>query len=72
MITKKQLALKIGESIRKVRTEKKISQEALADSAGFYRTYVGHVEVGRYMPSAYTLYKLAKALKVKSSEILPF
>ena len=72
MLNKKQLAQKIGEKIREKREERGLSQEELAHRAGLYRTYVGHIEVGRYMPSAYTLYKLIKALKIRSSDILPF
>lgn len=72
MLSKTALAKAIGKSIREQRERKKVSQEELADKAGLYRTYIGHVEVGRYMPSAYTLYKIAKALNIKSSDILPF
>ena len=72
MISKKWLSQKIGENLKKAREKEGLSQEALADKAGLYRTYVGHIEVGRYMPSAYTIYRLSKALGIKSSEILPF
>lgn len=72
MVGKKSLAQKIGENLKHLRERQDLSQEALADKAGLYRTYIGHIEVGRYMPSAYTIYKITKALDVKSSEILPF
>ncbi|NCS97520.1 MAG: helix-turn-helix transcriptional regulator [Candidatus Pacebacteria bacterium] len=62
----------VGDEIRKHREESGLSQEELSAKAGLYRTYVGHVEVGRYTPSIYTLFKIARALKVKVSEIIPF
>jgi len=62
----------VGEEIRKARLKTGMSQEDLSDKAGFYRTYAGHIEVGRYTPSIYTLYKIAKALKVKVSTLIPF
>ena len=48
-----------------------MGQEALAHEAGLYRTYVGHIETGKYSPSAYIVYKIAKALKVNVSELYP-
>jgi len=72
MVGKQSLAQKIGENLKILREKRKLSQEELADKAGLYRTYIGHIEVGRYMPSAYTIYKIVKALGVKSSDILPF
>ena len=72
MLSKTRLQKIIGKRIRTIREEKGYSQEELAEKAGVYRTYVGHVEVGKYMPSAYTLYKFSKALGVKAVELLPF
>ncbi len=72
MLGKEKLSEKVGNKIRSAREKAGISQEELSARAGFYRTYVGHVEVGRYTPSVYTIYKIAKALKVDSSELLPF
>lgn len=72
MLSNKQLAQAIGKRLKQAREDADISQEELAYRAGFYRTYIGHIEVGRYMPSAYTLYKIAKALKISSSDLLPF
>lgn len=72
MEEKQRVAQAVGEEIKKARLKAGMSQEELSDKAGFYRTYAGHVEVGRYTPSVYTLYKIAKALKVKASSLLPF
>lgn len=72
MYDKQKVTELVGDSIRKQREEAGLSQEELSAKADLYRTYVGHVEVGRYTPSIYTLYKIARALKVKVSEIIPF
>lgn len=71
MLNKGKFTQIVGDNIRKVREEKNISQEELADEAGLYRTYVGHLEKARYSPSAYILYKLAKVLKVDVSKFFP-
>lgn len=47
-----------------MRQKRDMSQEELADKAGLYRTYVGHIENGRYNPSVYILYKIVKALDI--------
>ncbi len=72
MLSKEKLAQAIGKKLKTARENVDMSQEDLAYRAGFYRTYIGHIEVGRYMPSAYTLYKIAKALNISSDELLPF
>ncbi len=72
MNDKQKVSETVGNEIRKAREKVGISQEELSSRAGFYRTYAGHVEVGRYTPSIYTLYKIAKALKIKVSSLIPF
>lgn len=72
MEEKKKIAQAVGEEIKKARVKAGMSQEELSYKAGFYRTYAGHVEVGRYTPSVYTIFKIAKALKVKASSLIPF
>lgn len=61
---------KIAEKVRKIRKERNISQEELAFKAGLNRAYVGYIERGERKPSVETLAKLAKALKIKMSELL--
>lgn len=62
MKNKDQFTKYVANRIREIREKKKMSQEELADKANLYRTYVGHIENGRYSPSAYVLYKLLFAL----------
>ncbi len=72
MLNKRTFTEQIARKIKEFRLSKKLSQEELADQAELYRTYIGHLENGRYSASGYVLYKIAQALKVSSKELLPF
>jgi transcriptional regulator with XRE-family HTH domain len=61
---------KVGERVRHEREKRKLSQEELADLAGFYRTYIGHIETGAYSPSMFTLWRIAQALKIDLSKLV--
>jgi len=71
MLSKSEFTAEASKRIKKWRIKRNISQEELAHHAGLYRTYVGHLENSKYSPSAYVLYKIATALKVKVSEFFP-
>lgn len=71
MLSKKEFTTEVGKRIKKWRVKRNVSQEELADRAGLYRTYVGHLENARYSPSAYILYKLALVLKINVSDFFP-
>lgn len=70
MISKDKFTEQFASKLQRVRERKKMSQEELAEKAELYRTYVGHLENGRYSPSAYVVMKLARALKIDPSELL--
>jgi len=61
---------KVGARVRHEREKRKLSQEELADIAGFYRTYIGHIETGAYSPSMFTLWRIAQALKIDLSKLV--
>lgn len=71
MLTKEAFTSKLAEKIKKAREESGMSQEELAHQAGLYRTYVGHLENAKYTPTAYVIYKISKALKIKADDLLP-
>ena len=71
-ITHREVLQKFGDNLQKVRKSQDISQEELAAKLSMHRTYVGMIERGERNPTIRTLYKIAKALKVKSSDLLPF
>jgi DNA-binding XRE family transcriptional regulator len=70
MLTKDQFTKKLAKRVRQLREEKGMSQEELAEEAGLYRTYVGHIENGRYSPSIYVIYKIGKALGLNISDFI--
>ncbi|MGD0443479.1 MAG: helix-turn-helix transcriptional regulator [Edaphobacter sp.] len=57
-------------NIRRLRAERSISQEELADQAGLHRTYVGSIERSERNVSIDNIAKLAAALSVKVSDLL--
>jgi len=59
----------ICKRIKKYRSEFGMTQEDLAEKVGVSRVYIGYVEQGRNTPSLEILEKIAKALKVKLSDI---
>ncbi len=67
---KKEFAERLAKRLREARKSKKLSQEELAHRAGYYRTYVGHIETATYSPSAHTIWRLAKAMDVDPGELL--
>ena len=71
-ITHTHILKKFGTKLQKVRKSKGISQEELAAQLSMHRVYIGMIERGERNPTIRTLYKIAKALKVDSSELLPF
>lgn len=61
---------KIGANIKKLRIEKNISQEKLAELSDLDRTYVQSIEKGDRNISVEVLLKLAKGLNIEVVEIL--
>ena len=60
----------VGKRLREVREKSGLSQEQLSERAGYYRTYVGHIENGKHSPSVHTIWRLAKVMKVDLGELL--
>lgn len=66
-----ELSIKIGQLIRKKRTENRITQESLALQCGIDRSYMGRIERGEVNITILKLYEIAKILKVDPKELLP-
>jgi transcriptional regulator with XRE-family HTH domain len=64
------IAQKLGVRIKKLRTEKGLSQEGLAFEADLHRTYISHVERGSRNITIQGLCKIAKGLEIEPFEIL--
>ena len=63
---------KFGDRIKKLRVDKKLSQEEIAHRAGVHRTYLGGIERGERNPSLRNIAALAKALGVNLSELFRY
>ncbi len=59
-----------GQTVRRLRTERRWTQEDLAEAAGLTTTYVGQVERGDKVPSLTVVLKLARGLSVSPAEVL--
>lgn len=62
----------LGKNLKKARLRAKMTQQEVADKAGVHVNYYARIERGEVNPSQEKLYGIVKALKVKSSEILPY
>ncbi len=67
---KNELVLK--NKIKKYRTEKKLSQQELADMVGVSRNTISSLETGQYEPTAKLAYVLAIALDKKFEDLFYF
>src|SRR5207247_3088975 len=54
----------IGDRLRELREEKKLSQGDMEERTGLFRCYVSRVENGHTVPAIETLEKMARALEV--------
>ena len=57
-------------NVRRLRTERGLSQEDLAEAAGVHRTYIGMLERGEKNVTIYNIERIARALQVKASSLL--
>jgi transcriptional regulator with XRE-family HTH domain len=60
----------MGMTLKKLRTAKGLSQDALAKRAKITREYVNKLEAGHYDPTVGVLQRLAKALGVPVTALL--
>ena len=61
-----------GKNLRGIREQKKLSQEEVAKAIGISVTYYAGIERGEENPTFAVIRHICKALKVKSSVVLPF
>jgi transcriptional regulator with XRE-family HTH domain len=65
-----QLQRTVGRNIRRLRRERGLSQEELADEIGVHRTFMGGVERGERNLTLQTLERLAERLGVDPVSLL--
>ncbi len=68
----RKLREEIGENITTLRKKKGLAQVEVAVEAGLNASYYSKIERGEVNPSIEKLYRIIKALRTSSSEILPF
>lgn len=68
----KSLSYSIGQRIKEIRNEKKISQQDLASKCNFEKSNMSRIEAGRTDPKISTLDKIAKGLEVEIAELFKF
>ena len=59
-------------NLKKIRTEKKLSQKDLADMVGVSRNTISSIETGQYSPTAKLALTIAIALDKKFEDIFYF
>lgn len=69
---KDRILIKLGKKIADVRNDKGLSQEELAFKVHTARNYIGCIERGEKSPSIKMLYKISRALKVKTKDLIEF
>lgn len=63
---------KFGEQVKKVRKQRDLTQEDLAALIKRDPRTIVAIETGKRNLTLQTIHKIAQALKVKSSDLLPF
>lgn len=65
-----QLVSVFAGNVRRLRNERGLSQEELAEAAGVHRTYVGMIERGEKNVTIYNIERIALALGVRPGSLL--
>ena len=63
---------RLGRRIQRIRKEKGLTQEKLAEDIGVSTTWLGYIETGYRRPNLKMIYRIARALGVKVKDIFPF
>ena len=60
----------VGRNAQRIRLEKRLTQEQLAETSGFSQQYISGLERGHRNPTVVTLYELAQALGVSHIDLV--
>src|SRR5438067_12758796 len=60
----------VGENLRRLRTQRGLSLERLAQISGVSRAMLGQIELGQSAPTINVLWKIARALEVTFSALI--
>jgi len=70
-VEKSKFVRDFGKRVQVLREQQGISQEAFAHKAGLHRTAISMIETSKRSSTLETIEKLAKALGVQPSELMP-
>ncbi len=59
----------LGTLLQERRTELKLTQDRLAKKAGLHRTHISLLERGERSPTASTLFRVCRELRIRPSEV---
>ena len=66
---KENIRIQFGQKVQRLRNEKGLSQEQLAEIAHVHRTYIGMIERAEKNITLLNIEKIAKALKVNIKDL---
>ena len=69
---RKEYTVLLSAKLKELRKESKLTQQELADKAGLHLTYIGHLELGKYHPTVFVMWKIAKVLGVSIDKLTDF
>ena len=61
--------LALGQTVRRLRIARDLSQEELADLSGLHRNYIGGIERGERNVGVKALFAIARGLKVEADAL---
>ena len=65
----KNILFTFGQRVRKLRRERCLSQEELADKCGLHRTYISDVELGKRNVSLENIARIAESLEISLPDL---
>lgn len=63
---------RLGKRIKQLRKKGRLTQEELAEEVKVTPKYIQYLESAKRIPSLKLLYRIAKALNIKTKELFPF
>ena len=60
----------VGRNVKRIRQDRGLTQEELAERSGFSQQYISGLEQGRRNPTIVSIYELATALGVSHTELV--
>lgn len=63
---------RLGKRIKQLRKKGRLTQEQLAEEVKVTPKYIQYIESAKRIPSLKLVYRIAKALNIKTKELFPF